>query len=157
LGFRPISGKFIDMMTYNRAFEAYQQGQPIETSKDILFQLFTKVSAQFMTANFYFFICACIYVIPLYIVSKKWFKNYWFYAFLLFVGSFSFWSYGANGIRNGMAGSLFLLGISRKKYIFQALWLVIAVNIHKSMLLPTLGYIIVQFYNNPYAFYAFWL
>lgn len=157
IGFRPIDGKFIDMVTYNRIFEHYAHGGGLKDTKDVLFHRFTQFSAQFMSANFYFFVCACIYIIPLYLISKKWFGHYWFYAFLLFVGSFSFWSYGTNGIRNGMAGSLFLLGISRKKYIFQALWLIIAINIHKTMLLPTLGYIVVQFYNNPYAFYAFWL
>lgn len=158
MGLRPISGRyFIDMGTYNHIFQDYAQGNSVRGNKDILFHQFTWFSAQIMTAEAYFLLCTVIYIVPLYLVSKKWFKDYWFYGFLLFVGSFSFWAYGVNGIRNGMAGSLFLLGISRDKRLFQVLWLLLAINIHKTMLLPVLGFIIVQFHNNPRSFYVFWL
>jgi hypothetical protein len=110
-----------------------------------------------MNAPMYLFVCATIYVVPLYFASKKWFKDYWFYAFLMFVGSFSFFAYGTNGIRNGMATSLFIFALSREKIAFQVLWIITAIATHKSMMIPTMGYILVQFYNNPKAYYLFWL
>ncbi len=156
IGLRPVSSQFTDMVTYNAQFQRYREGGLIIGNNDLLFHKFTQISAQYVSNTTYFFMCAFIYVFPLYLVSKKWFKEYWFYGFLLFVGSFSFWSYGVNGIRNGMAGSLVLLGFSREKRVFQALWLLIAVNIHRAVLLPVVGFLITQFYNKPQAFYILW-
>lgn len=157
MGTRPISGVFVDMVTYNRKFREYAQGVPITTDKDLLFHYLMKFCSGVMSASNFFLLCAVIYVVPLYIVSKKWFKDYWFYAFLMLVGSFSFWAYGTNGIRNGMATSLFLLGISRKRLVFQILWLYAAINIHKSLMIPTVGYVLVQLYNKPRTYFYFWL
>lgn len=157
MGLRPIHGVFGDMPTYNNIFERYADGMPIVSRKDVMFHLFVQFSSQIMSAQFFFFICAVLYVVPLYLVSKKWFKDYWFYAFLMLVGSFSFWSYGTNGIRNGIATSMFLLAISRDKRILQATFLIIAIGFHKTMLLPTAGFIATQFYNKPKAFFYFWL
>jgi len=157
IGLRPVHGVFVDMTTYARGFRSYAAGREVTANRDVLFQLFTKFSATWLTIEVYFFLIACAYVIPLYVVSKKWFKDYWFYGFLLFVGSFSFWQYGTNGMRNGIAGSLFLLGISRDKRVFQVIWLIIAINIHRSMLLPVVGYAATHFYNKPKAYYGFWL
>lgn len=157
MGLRPIHGVFVDMTTYNRGFQRYAAGGEIRSEKDLFFHIFTQSSAKIMNAQTYFLVCASIYVIPLYVVSVKWFKRYWFYAFLLLVGSFTFWAFGTNGIRNGMAGSLFLLGISRDRRIFQVLILILALNFHKSLALPIAGFIITQFYNQPRGFYYFWL
>lgn len=158
MGLRPISGAyFIDMATYNIYFENYQNGGEIEGNRDLFFHYFVKMCSVIMSANFFFLTCAFLYVYPLYLVSKKWFGNKWHYAFLLFVVSFSFWAYGTNGIRNGIAGSLFLLAVSRDKRIAQIVLLFIAINFHKTMLLPTIGFIIAQFYNKPKHLILFWL
>lgn len=158
MGFRPVSGKyFTDMALYNKIFFYYAEGGIIEKDVDIFFYSFMKFSAQIMSNHMFFFLCAFLYIFPLYVVSKKWFKDYWFYAFLMLAGSFSFWTYGVNGIRNGLAGSFFLLGVAQDKRSLQVLWLFVAINFHKSMLLPIVGFILTQFYNNPYAYYAFWL
>ena len=158
MGFRPISGQYFgDMGTYNRYFEEYQNGQSIIATKDLFFHYFTQACSSIMSANFFFLTCAFLYVYPLYLVSKKWFAANWYYSFLLLVTSFSFWAYGTNGIRNGIAGSLFLLAISREKRIWQIALLFIAINFHKTMLLPTLGFIIAQFYNKPKQMILFWL
>lgn len=158
MGFRPVHGVFVDMTTYARSFRAYAAGREVNIEgKDVLFHLFTKFSATWLTIELYFFLCACFYVIPLYIVSKKFFKDYWFYGFLLFVGSFVFWSYGTNGIRNGMAGSLFLLGVAQDKRYLQIIWFIIAINLHRSLLLPVLGFAATHFHNRPHTYYGFWL
>jgi len=157
MGLRPIHGVFVDMTTYARGFERYKAGEPILSDKDFLFHLFVKGSSTILNIHAYFFICAVLYVVPLYLICKKWFKQYWFYAFLMLVGSFSFWAYGTNGIRNGIATSLFLLAISREKKVFQILWLLVSVNFHASMYLPAIGFVITWFYNKPYGFFYFWL
>jgi hypothetical protein len=157
MGLRPVHGVFVDMTVYANIFERYKMGYPITSDKDVFFHVFTKFSATIMNAHLYFMVCTILYVVPLYIVCKRWFKEYWFYGFLFLIVSFSFWAYGVNGIRNGIAGSLFLLGVSRDKRIFQILWLLLAFAFHKSMLLPILGFVIVQFHNYPKSFILLWL
>ncbi|CAM1339446.1 EpsG family protein [Tenacibaculum aestuarii] len=158
MGLRPISGFYFgDTSTYAQIFERYQNGFAITTTKDVVFHYFTMFCSTIMGVHSFFLICAFIYVFPLYLVSKKWFKQYWFYAFLLLVASFSFWAGGVNGVRNSMAGSLFLLGISRDKRLFQFLWILMAISFHKSMLLPTMGFVLAQFYNKPKHMIIFWL
>lgn len=157
MGLRPINEIFGDMITYNFQFEYYTRGYEIVKTKDVLFHFFMKFCASFMTANFFFLISAVLYVYPLYVVSKKWFKQYWFYAFLMLVGSFSFWGFGTNGIRNGIATSLFLLAISKDKLFYRILILFIAISFHKSLLLPTLAYVGTLVYNKPKPYILFWL
>lgn len=160
MGFRPVSGVFTDMTTYARRFEEYATGYRTlesDAGSDYLFKIFTKFSSIWLTSEIYFFLIACMYVLPLYSVSKKLFAEYWFYGFLMFIGSFSFWSYGVNGLRNGIAGSLFLYGITREKRVFQVIWLLIAANIHGSVMLPIVGYIATNFHNKTQTYYIFWL
>lgn len=157
MGTRPISGIFIDMTTYNQIFKSYASGEKPRTDGDVLFHLFVKFCSGIMTAKAFFFVCATLYVVPAYVVSKKWFKTYWFYAFLMLVGSFSFWAYGTNGIRNGIATSLFLMALSADKRVFQILWLILSVNFHAAMYLPAMGFVATWFYNQPKYFFYFWL
>lgn len=157
MGLRPIDGVFVDMGTYARIFLLYQSGQIFINISDPVFNSFISFSSKIMSLQMFFLICTLLYILPLYIVSKKWFKAYWFYAFLFLIGSLSFWTYGVNGIRNGIAGSLLLLGMSRDKRVFQIIWIVLAIGFHKSMLLPALGFLITQFYNKPKHYILFWL
>jgi hypothetical protein len=157
MGLRPISGYFGDMSTYASYFQRYQEGDFILFSRDIFFEYFMQACAQIMDVKSFFLLSAIMYVIPLYLVCKKWFSDAWFFAFLLLIVSFSFWSYGTNGIRNGIATSFFLFGISREKRFYQIICLVIAVNFHSSMMLTSFGFILVQFYNKPKIYLAFWV
>lgn len=157
IGFRPINGVFLDMMTYNRMFERYASGEAITTDKDLFFHYFTKYASQIMSADFYFFLCAAVYIIPLFLVSKKWFKANWFLGFLFMVTAFSFWNFATNGIRNGMAGSVFLLGVSQKKRIGQILVIFLAINFHKTMLLPAMAFAASFFINKPKLMIVIWI
>ena len=157
MGLRPIHDVFVDMPGYSNIFHRYVDNPELQISNDILFEIYTMIAAQIMTAQMYFLLFACLYVFPLYIVCKKWFKQYWFYGFLFLVTSFSFWSYGTNGIRNGVAGSLFLLAISRDKRVWQIVFIMLAIGFHKTMLLPTIGFVLANFYNKPKVMIAFWI
>jgi len=157
MGLRPISGVFIDMTTYYHSFMQYAGGAPAKTTHDVFFNKFMKYCSGIMSANAFFFLCASFYTLPVYLISKKWFKQYWYYAFLMLVGSFSFWSYGTNGIRNGIATAFFLMALSRERKLSQVVWLYLAINFHGSMMLPSAAFIATWFYNqNKYYFY-FWL
>lgn len=158
MGFRPIHSVFVDMTMYAYSFARYQENIPLLVTEDYMFYWFLEFSAKIMNVEFFFFVCTLLYVIPIYILSKKWFKDYWFYSFFIMIVSFSFWAYGTNGIRNGIATSLFLFSLLflNKKTVFIPL-IIVSFLFHKTMLLPTIGVFLTLFFNKPKAYLLFWL
>ncbi len=158
LGLRPISGKhFGDMRTYSKYFMSYANGASVTTEKDVLFHSFMKTLSYFVGVHGFFLIIATLYILPSYYISKKHFKAYWFYGFLMFLVSFSFYTYGTNGIRNGLATSLFLWGLCYpNKKIIMGMFFLLAVLFHKSLLLPVIAYGLTLVYNNPKTYLKAW-
>ena len=116
-----------------------------------------KFCSYFISAKNFFILCTTIYIGPLYRISKVFFKEYWFYAFLMFVTSFSFWSYGTNGIRNGMATSLFLLAITfYHKKVWMILTFIISIQIHQTLLLPVLAFGLAHLYSKSKIYLIIW-
>ena len=159
LGLRPISFKyFVDMSTYAKHFEYYANGGSIVTTKDVFFHVFMKITSTFLSVNNFFLLCSFLYIFPMYKVSKSFFSDYWFYAFLILISSFQFWAYGVNGIRNGIATSFFLMAVAyNNKKIWMAIFLVFAVLFHKSLLLPILALGLTFLYNKPKIYLLIWL
>lgn len=155
IGLRPVNAKFGDMLLYALDFNNFRRG--IFTSKDLLFDLFTAFSAKFMTITMYFFACTVLYILPLYLFAKKVFKEYWFYAFFMLVISFSFLTYGVNGIRNGIATSIFLYAIAFDKKLVVAGVMLVAVLFHKSLILPAVAFLGASMYRNTKSYLLFWL
>ncbi|UMB55462.1 EpsG family protein [Lutibacter sp. A64] len=159
MGLRPISGRYFgDMRTYYNYFNQYATGADIRMSKDILWDLFMKLSSSIMSAQLFFLLCAVLYIVPLYSAVKKWFGVDKYFIFLMLLASFSFWSYGTNGIRNGIATSLFVLGVSytNSKY-WKYGFFVMAYFVHGSMLIPIAAYILTVFYKNSKHYLVGWL
>ena len=158
VGFRPVSGAYFgDMETYAKLFENYQMGVTNRIEKDIVFDFFIQSCAKIMSVQFFFLICNLLYVIPLWFACKKWFKEYAFYAFLALLISFSFWAYGTNGIRNGIATSFFLYALSKDKLQYKIALVVLAVGIHKAMIIPAVALGVTYFYKNPKTYFYAWL
>lgn len=157
MGLRPISWYFGDMVVYNQSFEKYQYGIPMIQSNDYIFELFLYSCSKVMSASTFFLLCTLLYVLPLWAVCKKWFKEYSFYAFLAVVGSFSFWAYGTNGIRNGIATSLFLYALSREKLVFKVLFVIVAIGFHKSIGIPAAALVLTYFYADVKKYFYGWL
>lgn len=158
MGLRPVSGRyFADMATYAMYYERYATGMPIFGKSDLLFHGFMKLCSYVISVHGFFLLCATLYVIPLYLASKKWFKEYWFYGFLMLVGSFSFWAYGTNGIRNGLASSMFIWAISRNRMVWKVIFALLAIGFHKTMVLPTVAYLLTLVNNKPRFYLMGWM
>lgn len=156
MGLRPVNYRFGDMVIYDMQFQNFANGAIPKYEKDVLFELFLNFFAKVSSSSVFFFFCTCVYVIPLYFATKKILNDYWFYGFFMLIISFSFWAYGTNGIRNGMATSLFLFGLSRSKQHAIIAIMIASTFLHKSMLLPTVAYILTLFYNKPKYYLLFW-
>ena len=158
LGMRPIHYSFGDTVNYYRTFMKYSLGGSIGDESDYYWHVFMKFMSQIVSIHVFFTICAFIYIYPMYKISKSLFNNLWYYAFLMFVVSFSFYTYGVNGVRNGAALSLFLWGLAyRDKKPIMYLFFLLASVFHKTALLPILAYIGTGFYNNPKVIIKGWL
>lgn len=158
IGLRPINGVFIDMKTYAETFEQLREGYQLRESGDFGFNFFIKASSKTISVELFFFICAVIYILPLWLLTRKLFPNYWFYAFYILVTTFSFWAYGTNGVRNGMATSLFLFSFYffDKKWLF-ALVIFVSISFHQTMTLPALAFGLTLLNNKPKYYIILWL
>lgn len=158
LGTRPISGAFIDMITYSDAFIMAKDRGKVAFEVDPVFSLLVKLNADFFSVETFFFACAALYVIPLAIATHRHHGKWGFAALLGFVGAFSFFTYGVNGIRHGIAGSLAVLAISfyDRKFIYALVGLM-AIGTHKSMLLPLALFVLTYFVRRPFLYVALWI
>ncbi|HEY6143546.1 MAG TPA: EpsG family protein [Flavobacterium sp.] len=158
MGLRPISGRYFgDMGTYAQSFERFQMNEKVNFNGDVFFNVFMKFCSNIMTVHDFFLVCSLLYILPLWFACKKWFKEYSFYAFLILLISFSFWGYGVNGIRNGIATSLFLYGLSRDKLIYKIGVIFITIGVHKSLLIPATALAITYFYKDIKKYFYVWL
>ena len=161
-GFRPgtVGG---DTGTYMKNYQTMMDGlyDPGESVTDWLFQHFQYVCAQIMPVSLFFFIVACLYVSPIYISCNRFLRNNATFLLLAAMGAFSFFSYGVNGIRNGVATSFVLLALSfisgnLKDKLLCALFCFIAINCHASALLPVAAMLFAYFYKNPKFMFYVW-
>lgn len=154
--FRELDPMFGDTRTYALHFEEYAHWGLTEMDsrdiKDLGFELFTVFLSSFKNLTLYFGVIALIYVLPVYYVLNKELPDGRFVAILLVVCSLSFWGYGVNGLRNGMATSLIIAAIFSKRLWIQILLIFIASSLHGSALLPGIVFIIAKYFNKPKIF-----
>jgi hypothetical protein len=109
-----------------------------------------------MDVKTWFLLDDLIYIGLILWACYRMFSNY-FIAFMMCVTAFSFFSYGTNGIRNGLATSVVILAISfyDKRAVMIALF-VLASGIHKSVMLPVFAGVISFFYKDTRFYLFFW-
>lgn len=143
LGHRPPTYEFADTGNYAWSFELmkYNQTEVSPNALDWVWDQFTYVCSQIMNVQLYFTLIALGYFLctfySCYLLTRK---NV-LITFLFMMGSFSFFSYGVNGIRNGLACAMVLVIIalflkSQKNLLLCTIIAFFAINIHKSVILP---------------------
>jgi len=162
MGMRPDSYVFGDSYNYVRGynylvrtganFQWHTGGEWLFTNIEILF---TKLSASFHP---FFLFCSLVYTGSLWLAMRRIFGNYFFIPVLVILSMFTFWSYGVNGIRNGMGASLFILAMTYVENLpVAAILCLCAVGIHKSVYLMIAAAILAWFVKNSYYYLAAWI
>lgn len=156
LGTRPIDGAFVDMTTYAMSFQIAQStGRTLYP--DWGFNLLTEAVAALANVETFFLVCCAIYVIPILLAMRHRHGDWAYAALLAFAGSFSFYSYGVNGIRNGMSTSLLIAALAFwDRKLIMVLLMVAAEGMHKSALLPIAAFLIAGFCAQPWVYVAIW-
>lgn len=166
VGLRPVSGFYFgDTSNYAHVFNIMADGDliPDKSEDEWIFSRLMWWSAQCMDVQLFFLIIEILYIVPILIACKKLCPMNPAVMMLFFMTAFSFFSYGTNGIRNGMACSLVILAIayaSDKRFIgkiIAAVLAFIAYGCHKSTALPILCIIVCLFYKNSKILTYFWI
>lgn len=160
IGFRPNSVWFVDMYAYNRFFQI-MRGEFFEFNWDAENKIFDNLemwwACKDVGARLFFLLMAVIYFLCTYIGIKRLFSNHALIAYIVFLGAFSTFSYGTNGIKAGAAASIFImaLGYWDKLYICIPLMLV-SWGFHHSMVMPIAAFFVCLFFKNSKWYYYGW-
>lgn len=161
IGLRPISEVFADMAQY---WGIYQRigGDSFIFSWDtdnIIYDnlMLYLVSIKFPPIWFYLLIAA-IYFGAAYLGIRKLFPNHRLTAYLVFLASFSTFSYGTNGIKAGAAASLFILAMGYRENLKVCIPLIlISWGFHHSMIMVVAGFVLTLFVKNPKYYFFGWV
>ena len=161
MGLRPISSVFGDTVNYAHGFYEIQNSlDSIQWiwDKEWLFYNMMQWFAKNSDIHTFFLLCATIYVGSLWIAMIRIFKNYYYIPILIIFSMFTFWTYGVNGIRNGMGASLFILAMTyvNKPIIMVGLGL-LACGFHKSIYLMIIASSLAWFFKNSYYYLVGWI
>lgn len=156
IGTRPIDAAFVDMTTYAVSYEITQH-----TGRDFYsdwgFNLLTGALASFASVEIFFLVCAAVYILPLIVGMRRAHSNWGYAAFLALASGLSFFSYGVNGLRQGMATSLLIAAFAFwDNKLVMVLLMIAAESMHKSALLPIASFIAAGFYPQPWFYAVAW-
>ncbi|MDE7120098.1 MAG: EpsG family protein [Muribaculaceae bacterium] len=158
LAFRPLTFKygFGDTPGYAFFFEHMKSQTHIDfKAKDLGYEIISFSLRNFDVSVLFMFMGA-LYVVPQLLAAKRLTPTHYGILFLIIVCSFSFWGYGVNGMRNGAALALVMLGMVRRNVVLTPVLFVCAASIHGSALLPICAYCINFAYRKPATYMKIW-
>ena len=165
LGLRPISEFFVDTMTYYQIYEDLRDGIQVSvfSEHDRLFgYLMFFFASRGISVNIFFLVIEILYILPILWACYRLSRNSTDLMMLFVIGALSFYSYGVNGIRNGMALSIVMLamtyirGGTKEKSLF-LVFSIIGVLCHFSCLLTVVCVVVASMIKKPQFFFYFWL
>lgn len=158
IGFRPLSGVFVDTMNYVGGYEIMKYEANFTPGSDVIFSYFMFYSSKIMSVHSWFTIIAFVYFGGIFGACKRLFPKDIFFSFIICLSAFSCFTYGTNGIRNGMAASIVTLALTYKdnKKVMYPLFL-LAIGIHGSMSLSLGAAILAYFYKNTKFYLVAWV
>lgn len=165
VGMRPPSGYYFgDSSTYAQGYNAFVSGTKTLDleSKEWVFEWMQYQCSKIMDVHGFFLLVEIFYVIPVLFACYRLVPNHYILMFLFCMGAFSFFTYGTNGIRNGMACSLIVLALSCVHgkiidKIIAGVLCFVAFNIHRSTALPILCMVASFFVKDTRYIMVWWL
>ncbi len=146
IGLRPVSWTFSDMVLYRHLWNVTEVSSIdlfFDFNSEWFFSLVLKICKLLVPdVQFWFLVVELFYIgCQLWTCKRFLWENVWMAILFLFF-SYQFYTYGTNGIRNGMGCALMLLAISffcdRRKvgYFIGFLIVILAMGCHRSIIIP---------------------
>lgn len=157
IGLRPVSFLFGDTVNYAMVYQAIEPGhlESYTISSEWLWDIFTYLCRTAgLSVNIYFLLVELAYILVSFAAVRKFVPTSPWLGTLFLVSALFFFSFGTNGLRNGLACSFVLLVIAymlEERYLKALLFAFIAMSIHRSSALPLGGTILaLTVLKNPY-------
>lgn len=161
VGTRPVNGiSFVDMGGYAETLNMFA-GRHFEfrwdTDNKIFDNLILWYGCNSYDHTLFFVILATIYFGAMYWGLQRLFPDSTKLAFITYLAGFSTFSYAVNGMKAGMAASIFILALSfRDKKWICILLMLVSLGFHHSMVMPIAAAILAYFIKKPKYCYAIW-
>lgn len=161
IGLRPISGYYFgDTINYANSFyilqenfdrfELFYEGEWLFNSIMLWFAMHSDI-------HMFFLFCAFVYIGAVWWALVRIFKDEYFVPLIVVLSMLTFFSYGVNGVRNGMASSVVILALSFRRNIVIAIGLaILALGMHKSLALTVCAAGLAMFVKNPKLYLWGW-
>ena len=164
IGLRPVHRLFGDTTTYARTYRAISsEFGEIDWSGEWFFSLIRTCckSMGFSVSGFFLVVEAGYLGFMFWAYKKALWENAWF-AMMFALSAYSLFTYGVNGMRNGLACSVVTLAIimaaKDKKFIVAGILCFLAMGIHKSTILPAAAMVAaMSVLKKPKIALLFWL
>lgn len=162
IGIRPINEQYFNDMAAYSYWIRLHAGSTFVFNKETDNKIFDNFILWFGSNNFdqrfFFIIMSALYFGCMYLGLKRLFPNNIKLAFLTYLAGFSTFAYAVNGMKAGVAASIFILALSFKdKKIICALLMMVSLGFHHSMILPIVACVLVYVFKNAKWYYRFWL
>lgn len=161
IGFRPHHG-FVDTANYVVNYKVFSLGHSFQWNWDtdnfIFDNLFSLFGSLYFPIDYFFLLIAAIYFGCIFWACRKLFPNDTFLTFLMYLGAFSTFSYGTNGIKSGAAASVFLLALVYRDVWWKAgIFLILSLGFHHSMAAPVAVFLIASFVKERKYSLSIWI
>lgn len=162
LGMRPISGYFGDTTNYARAFRAFQPADFVIDLKNewVWESLYYITKTLGFNIHFLFTVVSLLYMATAYAAIRTLMPQKPIITLILLCGSLMFYTFGVNGLRNGLACHVTLLAFIlyfKEQRILASVVAFLAYGIHHSVGIPLAGFICSLFiYKRPHWSIAIW-
>lgn len=163
IGTRPL-WCYSDTGLYTQIFNLVQSGEWYELpgGDEPFFAFIEYLCIDYTDASGWLLVVASFYVIGMSIAAHRLLPTHFFFAIIFLFTAFSFWGFATNGIRNGMATSIAMVGLTffcrhKRQLIIGYIILLVAINTHKSTMLVAGAATIALFFTNTRHNFTIWL
>lgn len=149
----------IDKPRYTSMFQSMYLWGITDVFKDSGWIIYMWVCTKIFNNNvvLFYLLTASVYVISYLLFSRKYFDEKSFYFIVMSMGCLGFSSYATNTLRAGFAIAFIMFGLVSEKKFWKLLFMLSAVMLHRSMIIPILGYFFAVFVKKDRVFYLIWI
>lgn len=159
IGFRPHVHIFGDTANFTKDWGRLAwQGWDWKVDNILFDNLYVYWGTIFDSVTPLFIFCAGIYFSCILIACRKLFPSNTTIIYLIYLAAFSTFSYGTNGIKAGVAASLFLVALAYRDNLKISIPVVfLSWGFHHSMIMPVAAYVLTLFFKNKDYYFYGWL
>ena len=157
VGLRPISGYYFgDTSNYAIGYNSFVNGTRIVNpeSKEWAFEWLQYHCSKVMDVHGFFLLIEVLYVVPVLWACRKLAPNHYLLLFIVYMGAFSFFSYGTNSL---IIAAIACVNQNLLYKIIGALLAFLAFNIHRSTALPIVCILGSFFVKDTRYIMGFWI